>query len=69
MGLEESKDQLWLTDLILTKALVSALLKRNLLNKDDILSEIPKSSASNDIALERAIKDAEILVENLANKL
>lgn len=58
---EEKK--LWLTDLVLTKAMVAALVRRGILAKEDLLEEL--SHIPNTEATAEAIKDAEQLIRNL----
>lgn len=60
-----SADQLWLTGLLLSKAVATALVKQNILKKDDILNELASIKADENIILSNAIKDAEAAIQGI----
>jgi len=60
-----SADQLWLTGLLLSKAVATALVKQNILKKDDILNELASIKADENIILSNAIKDAKAAIQGI----
>jgi hypothetical protein len=60
-----SAEKLWLTNLMITKALAAALVKRGVISQEEILAEFIKPSASNDPLVESALQDAKEAINNL----